>query len=238
MPEARSTTIRFSNEVYRRLEASSVLTGLPINSIVVVACLEWLERHGPERLTAPLPQNIEAFQRIRPGFPTPAPRWLARRGRQAGGPQKFDLLSELARESMASAQRLAVERQHGYIGTEHLLEGLMSVAEGNAAKVLGALGVTSEALERRLAEVVRPEASGASSEMPQPTRRVKRVMEIAFELSTKQGSTYVGTEHLLLGILSEGEGVAASALRESGVDEAKVERELERLLVDEGAEEP
>jgi hypothetical protein len=230
MPETRSTTIRFSSEVYRRLEASSVLTGLPINSIVVVACLEWLERHGPERLTAPLPQNIEAFQRLRPGgLSEPTPRWLSRRGRQPGEPQRFDLLSDLARESMAAAQRLAVERKDGYIGTEHLLNGLMSMQEGNAAKVLGALRIDREDLERRLGEVVRPESAAASVEMPQPTGRVKRVMKIAFDESGTQGLTYVGTEHLLLGIVIEGEGVAGRALREAGVTEKAVRDELEKL---------
>jgi hypothetical protein len=236
MPETRSTTIRFSEEVYRRLEASSVLTGLPINSIVVVACLEWLERHGPERLTTPLPANLETFQRIRPGSMRrglPA-GWLPGRSRQTG-PQPFDLLSEMARRAMELAQRDAQERQDGYIGTQHLLEGLMQVEDGNAARVLSALGVGAEALRRRLEEVVRPEQPAAGSGPLQPTRRLKKVVEIGFEEARTQASAYVGTEHLLLGILIEGEGVAAHALRESGVNGETVREELGRLLVDEGS---
>lgn len=236
MPETRSTTIRFSDEVYRRLEASSVLTGLPINSIVVVACLEWLERHGPERLSAPMLANVEAFQRIRPGgMRRGAPAgWLPGRSRQSG-PQPFDLLSEMARRAMELAQRDAQARDDGYIGTQHLLEGLIQVEDGNAARVLSALGVDADSLRHRLEEVVRPEQPESGSGPLQPTRRLKKVVEIGFEEARKQASAYVGTEHLLLGVLIEGEGVAAHALRESGVSAETVRKELERLLVDEGS---
>ena len=166
MPETRSTTIRFSEEVYRRLEAAGVLTGLPINSIVVVACLEWLERHGPERLTAPRPEHafFERIQSVRPGGRRvqPPTGWLPGR-RSMRGPQPFDLLSDLAREAMDLAHQNARQHQHG--------------------------------------------------------------------------SSYVGTEHLLLGILIEGEGVAAHALSDTGATVDKVREELARLLVDEGESE-
>jgi hypothetical protein len=235
MPETKSTTIRFSEDVYRRLEAAGVLTGLPINSIVVFACLEWLERHGPERLTAPLPENVETFRRLRPGPLRSRVPWTWFAGRRAaGGPQPFDLFSEPARKALELAQQDARERRHGYIGTEHLLEGLVRVEEGNAAKVLNALSIGVDDLRRRLDEVVRPEPAVEPGDQPQPTKRVKKVIEIAFEETKRLSSGYLGTEHLLLGILIEGEGVAAHALRESGVSEQPVRDELERL-VDEGS---
>ena len=158
MPETKSTTIRFSEEVYRRLESAGVVTGLPINSIVVFACLEWLERHGPERTLQPSePGFVQTLQSLRPGpmRRLPSRAWLRPKGHR--GPEPFDLFSELARQALELAQEDARERQHGYIGTEHLLEGLVSVEEGNAAKVLSALSVGSEDLRRRLAEIVRPE---------------------------------------------------------------------------------
>src|SRR5438105_3476409 len=241
MPETRSTTIRFSSELYRRLDAAGVLTGLPINSIVVVACLEWLERHQPERLTVPRPERefFERMEAIRPGGRRvrPPTGWLPGRRGASAGPQPFDLLSDLARQVMELAQQQAREKQHGYIGTEHLLEGLVAVQEGNAAKVLSALSVGPADLRRRLTEVVRPEPPAPGGEQPQPTKRVRRVVEIAFDEGRKRGSAYVGTEHLLLGILVEGEGAAAHALRESGVTVETVRDELERLVVDEGAAE-
>ena len=237
MPETRSTTIRFSDELYRRLDAAGVLTGLPINSIVVVACLEWLERHQPERLTVPRPERefFERMEAIRPGGRRvrPPTGWLPGRRPAGTGPQPFDLLSDLARQVMELAQQHAREKQHGYIGTEHLLEGLVEVEEGNAAKVLSALSVGAADLRRRLTEVVRPEPPAAGGEQPQPTKRVKRVVEIAFDEGRNRSSAYVGTEHLLLGILVEGEGMAAHALRDSGVTVETVRDELERLVVDE-----
>jgi ATP-dependent Clp protease ATP-binding subunit ClpC len=166
---------------------------------------------------------------------TPSRAWLRPKGHR--GPEPFDLFSELARQALELAQQDARERQHGYIGTEHLLEGLVRVEEGNAAKVLSALSVGSEDLRRRLAEIVRPEPSSSPVAQPQPTKRMKRVMSIAFDEAKRLESGYLGTEHLLLGILIEGEGVAAHALRESGVTEQTVRDELERL-VDEGSEEP
>jgi hypothetical protein len=237
MPETKSTTIRFAEDVYRRLESAGVLTGLPINSIVVVACLEWLERHGPERLKAPLPENVETLRRLRPSMRAPRMQlgWMAGR-KPSAGPQPFDLFSELARQALEQAQQDALERRHGYIGTEHLLEGLVRVEEGNAAKVLSALSVGVEDLRRRLAEAVRPEPGTAPGDQPQPSKRVKRVIELALEESKRMKSGYLGTEHLLLGILVEGEGVAAHALRSCGVNEETVREELERLA-DEGAEE-
>lgn len=231
MPETKSTTIRFSEEVYRRLESAGALTGLPINSIVVFACLEWLERHGPERMVSPEWPNIETLRRLGPerlrsGM---ARSWFAGR-RAAGGPRPFDLFSNLARQALDLAQREAIDRRQGYIGTEQLLEGLIRVEDGNAAKVLSALSVGVDDLRRRLADVVTPESAAEPSEPPQPTKRVKRVLEIAFEETKRLKSGYLGTEHLLLGILIEGEGVAAHALRESGVTQETVRDELERLV--------
>ena len=224
MPETKSTTIRFSEEVYRRLESAGVVTGLPINSIVVVACLEWLERHGGERLTTPIAELPR---------PSGRSRMAAWPFKAAGGPRPFDLFSELARQALELAQQDARERKHGYIGTEHLLEGLVRVEEGNAAKVLAALAVGTEDLRRRLSEVVRPEAATAPTDQPQPTKRVKKVIDIAFEEARKLKSGYLGTEHLLLGILVEGEGVAAHALRSGGVTEETIRDELERLVDEE-----
>src|SRR5919197_1110931 len=117
MAETKSTTIRFSEEVYRRLEAAGVLTGLPINSIVVFACLEWLERHGPERMTALRTENVETLRRLRPGarLPRTASAWLPwRRTAGVSGPQPFDLFSEPARQALELAQQDARERRHSY----------------------------------------------------------------------------------------------------------------------------
>jgi Clp amino terminal domain, pathogenicity island component len=226
MSESKSTTINFSEEVYRRLEAASALTGLPIDSIVVAACLEWLDRHGSERLRRPLAEMRDPSRSGIASWP-----FAPKAAREA---ERFDLLSESARRTLQMAHQNAAERAAGYIGTEHLLEGLLRVPEGNAAKVLSALSVGIEDLRRRLSEVVQPEQASEPGRPQQPTKDVRRVIEIAFEEAKKLKSRYVGTEHLLLGILVEGEGVAAHALRDSGVTEATVYDELERL-VEEGS---
>jgi len=150
----------------------------------------------------------------------------------------FERFTERARKVLTLAQEEAEKTGGGYIGTEHVLLGVLVEGGGLGARALGVLGVTTEAVRARLEQVVdRPTRAGESAEAAViPTARTKKVIELAFTACQEMGHRNVGTEHLLVGLVAEGEGVAARVLRERGADEEAVRATVERLLAEVGVE--
>jgi len=141
-----------------------------------------------------------------------------------------DKFTERVRKVMYLAREEAARLHHDYIGTEHLLLGILREGEGIAATVLNNLGLDLDAIRQAVESMV--SASGGTmtiGEIPF-TPRAKRVLELSVDEARQLGHNYVGTEHLLLGLIREGEGVAARVLLELGVDRKKVRDETLRLL--------
>src|ERR1700694_5607873 len=147
----------------------------------------------------------------------------------------FERFTERAKKVLTLAQEEAERSHHSYIGTEHLLLGLRREGEGLAAKVLGNLGVEIGKFRQTIESVLGRNERIIIQQII-PTSRVKKVIEISFEEARRMGPTYVGTEHLLLGLLIEGEGIAAHVLEDLGATLEKVRSEIERLLHDSSAE--
>ena len=121
---------------------------------------------------------------------------------------------------------------HDYIGTEHLLLGLISEGDGVAAKALESLGVSAEALRARVVEIVGPGSDHESSGHIPFTPQAKQVLRLSLGEALRLGHNYIGTEHLLLGLIQEKEGVAAQALADAGADLRRVRAEVVRLLAE------
>jgi len=217
MAETKATTVRFVNDVYERLEKASKTSGLPINSIVVVAVLDWLESHPPEFMG-------RGFGGLAPLRPRPMRRNLP----WPASPQAFDQFSRSAQAALARAQEIAEATGEGHITTGHLLVAL--VQAGLAAKVLTALGVSEKELGHGLLHTSGEPKRG----LLLPTSRVRTVIRLALDEAQSAHLGYVGTEHLLLGIIREGESEAARRLFELGVSEEAARGQIAQLV---GAEE-
>jgi ATP-dependent Clp protease ATP-binding subunit ClpC len=148
----------------------------------------------------------------------------------------FERFTERAKKVLTLAQEEAERSHHSYIGTEHLLLGLLREGEGVAAKVLNNLGVEIGKVRQTIESVLGRNERIIIQQII-PTSRVKKVIEISFEEARRMGNNYVGTEHLLLGLLIEGEGIAAHVLEDLGASLDKVRAEIERLLHDSTVEE-
>jgi ATP-dependent Clp protease ATP-binding subunit ClpC len=148
----------------------------------------------------------------------------------------FERFTERAKKVLTLAQEEAERSHHSYIGTEHLLLGLLREGDGLAAKVLGNLGVEIGKVRQTIESVLGRNERIVIQQII-PTSRVKKVIEISFEEARRMGHNYVGTEHLLLGLLIEGEGIAAHVLEDLGANLEKVRNEIERLLHDSTVEE-
>ena len=141
----------------------------------------------------------------------------------------FERFTERARQVVVLAQEEARTLKHNYIGTEHILLGLLREEEGLAARVLESLEIT---VERVRAQVVRIVGSGeevTSGQIPF-TPRAKKVLELALREALSLGHNYIGTEHILLGLIREGEGVAAQVLVKLGADLSRVRQQVIQLL--------
>ena len=147
----------------------------------------------------------------------------------------FERFTEKAKKVLTLAQDEAERSHHSYIGTEHLLLGLLREGEGLAAKVLSNLGVEIDKVRDTIDSVLGRNERIIVQQII-PTSRVKKVIEIAFEEAKRMNNTYVGTEHLLLGLLIEGEGIAAHVLEDLGANLEKVRHELDSLLKEQGLE--
>ncbi|MHB8589939.1 MAG: ATP-dependent Clp protease ATP-binding subunit [Candidatus Dormibacteraceae bacterium] len=141
----------------------------------------------------------------------------------------FERFTELAKKVLALAQEEAETSHHSYIGTEHVLLGLLREGDGIAAKVLNNLGVEIEKVRQTVESLVGRDKGLTVLQQIIPTARVKKVIELSFEEARRTGHNYVGSEHLLLGLLTEGEGIAAHVLHDLGATLDKVRAEIERL---------
>ncbi|WP_077615910.1 ATP-dependent protease ATP-binding subunit ClpC [Caenibacillus caldisaponilyticus] len=140
----------------------------------------------------------------------------------------FGRFTERAQKVLALAQEEAVRLGHSNVGTEHILLGLVREGEGIAAKALKALNLTPEKIQREVEALI-----GRGGELDQPphyTPRAKQVIELSMDEARKLGHSYVGTEHILLGLIREGEGVAARVLNNLGVSLNKARQQVLQLL--------
>src|SRR6185312_2513987 len=140
----------------------------------------------------------------------------------------FGRFTERAQKVLALAQEEAVRLGHNNIGTEHILLGLIREGEGIAAKALVALGLGLEKVQDEVETLI-----GRGQEQPKDiayTPRAKKVIELSMDEARKLGHTYVGTEHILLGLIREGEGVAARVLNNLGVSLNNARQQVLQLL--------
>jgi hypothetical protein len=215
----KATTIRFADEVYARLDQASARTGMPVNSIVVAACLEWLALHV---------ERSDAMA---------APRWTTLR-RAVGNlfatgittVYPFEQFSDHAKKFLTLSQSEARKRGHSYIGTEHLLIAFFGDPEFYSAKVLARLGVERQAVEAKLDALLAGEKFERRDQML-PTERVKKIIELAFKLCAGSGQAQarVGTHHILLAVSKEGNGIAAHVLNDFSAPLQRIETEVGSL---------
>jgi len=141
----------------------------------------------------------------------------------------FERFTERARKVVVLAQEEVRRFNHNYLGTEHLLLGLLREDEGVAARALAALDVTVDEVREQVESIVGYGEEGMGAQAPF-TPRSKKVLELALRESMQLGHNYIGTEHLLLGLVLEGEGVAARVLSNLDVEGDEVRLELARML--------
>jgi ATP-dependent Clp protease ATP-binding subunit ClpC len=142
---------------------------------------------------------------------------------------RFEKFSERARRVLSLAQEEAQRFNHNYIGTEHILLGLVRETEGVAARVLSSLSVDLSKVRSAVEFIIGRGEKPAQGEIGL-TPRAKKVVELAVDEARRMNHTYIGTEHLLIGLLREGEGVAAGVLESLGVTLDKVRAETHRIL--------
>jgi ATP-dependent Clp protease ATP-binding subunit ClpC len=141
----------------------------------------------------------------------------------------FERFTERARQVVVLAQDEARALKHNYIGTEHILLGLLREEEGLAARVLESLDITVEEVRAQVARIVGQGDEVTSGQIPF-TPRAKKVLELALREALSLGHNYIGTEHILLGLVRENEGVAARILLDFDADAEKIRNEIIRML--------
>ena len=146
----------------------------------------------------------------------------------------FERFTDRARRVVVRAQEEARLLNHNYIGTEHLLLGVVHDAEGVAARSLRAIGVSLETVRAQVEEIIGHGQSTPTGHIPF-TPRAKKVLELSLREALQLGHNYIGTEHILLGIIREGEGVAAQVLVKLGADLSRVREQVVQLV---GEEDP
>ena len=141
----------------------------------------------------------------------------------------FERFTDRARRVVVLAQEEARMLNHNYIGTEHILLGLIHEGEGVAAKSLESLGVSLESVRSQVEEIIGQGQQAPSGHIPF-TPRAKKVLELSLREALQLGHNYIGTEHILLGLIREGEGVAAQVLVKLGADLNRVRQQVIQLL--------
>ncbi len=141
----------------------------------------------------------------------------------------FERFTDRARRVVVLAQEEARMLNHNYIGTEHILLGLIHEGEGVAAKALESLGISLDGVRTQVTEIIGEGQQAPSGHIPF-TPRAKKVLELSLREALQLGHNYIGTEHILLGLIREGEGVAAQVLTKMGADLNKVRQQVIQLL--------
>lgn len=227
----RATTVRFTDEMFARLDQASARTGMPVNSIVIAACLEWMDRHTPPGARAT--GHVKSA-----GVPvlTPAPRWATiRRAVQLGSGRRrfsavypFERFSAGAQNMLKNAQSEATSAGLNYIGTEHLLLAAFADPGAQASQILAAIGISESAVRATLSRMTSGKKPPAAEQIV-PTARVKTVIELAFKLCGAAGDPRVSTGHILLAMATEKEGIGAKVMAELGATPERVEDALEAI---------
>lgn len=226
---AKATTVRFTDEMFARLDQASAQTGMPINSIVVAACLEWMSRHVDR------PQPPSGLQPL--AVASAAPRWatlrraveLATAKRGPGPVYPFERFTTTAQKMLTDAQAEAQKMSHSYIGTEHLLLAAFAEPGSQSAKVLSNIGVSEAAVRATIEKVLLRDKKLAPRDRIVPTSRVKKVIELAFKLCGAAAEPRVTTGHMLLALSTEGQGIAAHVLDDLGATKERIESALDLL---------
>jgi ATP-dependent Clp protease ATP-binding subunit ClpA len=141
----------------------------------------------------------------------------------------FERFTDRARQTVVLAQEEARRLNHNYIGTEHVLLGLIHEREGVAARALMSMGVSLEAVRREIKEIIGTGDHAPTGHIPF-TPRAKKVLELSLREALQLGHNYIGTEHILLGLVREGEGVAAQVLVKLGADLDRIRKQVIILL--------
>src|SRR3954454_8489514 len=141
----------------------------------------------------------------------------------------FERFTDRARRVVVLAQEEARALHHNYIGTEHILLGLLREREGVAAMVLERIGISAEAVREKVASIIGEGGDAPTGHIPF-TPRAKKVLELSLREALQLGHNYIGTEHILLGVVREGEGVAAQVLVNLGADLSRVRGQVIQLL--------
>jgi ATP-dependent Clp protease ATP-binding subunit ClpA len=141
----------------------------------------------------------------------------------------FERFTDRARRVVVLAQEEARMLNHNYIGTEHILLGLIHEGDGSAAKALELLGISLGAVRQEVEEIIGHGKQAPSGHIPF-TPRAKRVLELSLREALQLGHNYIGTEHILLGLIREGEGVAALVLTRLGADLERVRQQVVHLV--------
>jgi ATP-dependent Clp protease ATP-binding subunit ClpC len=149
----------------------------------------------------------------------------------------FERFTDRARRVIVLAQEEAKLLNHNYIGTEHLLLGLIHEGDGVAAKALESLGISLEAVRDQVQDIIGKGQQKPGSHIPF-TPRAKKVLELSLREALQLGHNYIGTEHILLGLIREGEGVAAQVLVKLGADLNSVRQQVIQLLAGYQGKEP
>ncbi len=206
---------------------------MPVNSIVIAACLEWMERHTPPPEAGQAPDlPLEALRaRAMPG-----PRWatISRAMRQVvshGRPSAtypFDRFTDPAKQMLQLAQSEAQKAGRPYIGTEHVLVAAFGDPGFYSARILAKLGVDEKAVSQAIDRTLKNKRPKATARII-PTSQVKRVVEIAFNVCGSMGDVRVGTHHMLLALASEGDGIAARILNDAGATKEAIAAQMRQL---------
>ena len=171
------------------------------------------------------------------------PVWLSggwtksRPQRHRAGREMFERFTDRARRVVVLAQEEARMLNHNYVGTEHLLLGLIHEGQGVAAKALESLGIGLEAVRHQVEEIIGQGQQAPSGHIPF-TPRAKKVMELSLREAQQLGHNCIGTEHILLGLIREGRGVAAQVLVKLGADLNRVRQQVIQLLHGHQGKEP
>src|SRR5665811_462356 len=178
------------------------------------------------------PANLPHRDRVTPAANTGSPGHHSRLALQDAvfqGALMFERFTDRARRVVVLAQEEARMLNHNYIGTEHILLGLIHEGEGVAAKALESLGISLDAVRSQVQEIIGEGQQAPSGHIP-VTPRAKKVLELSLREALQLGHNYIGTEHILLGLIREGEGVAAQVLGKLGADLNRVRQQVIQLL--------